>query len=111
MDYAKMNQETGEYFQDMGKLDADKLKAFRVMHGDIMEGVLDKKTKELMAIALALVAPCAHCIALHVKAAMDLGMTREELSETIWVATLMGGGPALMHGKEALQAFDQFFEE
>jgi len=50
------------------------------------------------------------CIAFHVQALVKLGVTREELEETLGVALYMGGGPSLMYATSALRAFDEFAE-
>jgi AhpD family alkylhydroperoxidase len=71
-------------------------------------GVLDPKTKELMALAIAIATRCDDCIAFHGRGAVRTGATREEVMETIGVALMMGGGPASMYGAHALEAFDQF---
>ncbi len=44
---------------------------------------LDRKTKELVAIAASLAAKCQGCLEGHIKKAMKFGATREEISETI----------------------------
>jgi AhpD family alkylhydroperoxidase len=48
--------------------------------------VLDRKTKELVAIAASLTARCQGCLQGHIKKALKLGATREELAETIAIA-------------------------
>lgn len=47
---------------------------------------LDRKTKELIAISAALISKCQGCLEGHIKKALKLGATREEISETIAVA-------------------------
>jgi AhpD family alkylhydroperoxidase len=72
------------------------------------EGALDKKAKELIALALAVANRCPGCIGFHVSALIKYGMTREELLETLSMAIYMGGGPSLMYAAEALEAFEEF---
>jgi AhpD family alkylhydroperoxidase len=48
--------------------------------------VLDRKTKELIAISASLTAKCQGCLEGHLKKAMKFGATREEISETIAIA-------------------------
>lgn len=69
---------------------------------------LDVKTKELIAIGIAIAARCDGCITFHVKAAVDHGATREEVLETIGMAIYMGGGPSMIYGSLTLEAFDQY---
>lgn len=72
------------------------------------EGVLDPKTKELVAVGIAVTARCDGCIAFHTKAALKGGATREELLETLGMSIYMGGGPSMVYAAEALLAYDQF---
>ncbi len=72
------------------------------------QGVLDKKTKELIAIALAVANHCPGCIGFHSQALVKLQTSREELLETLSMAIYMGGGPSLMYAAEALEAFEEF---
>lgn len=71
-------------------------------------GVLDKKTKELIALALSVAARCDPCIGFHMQTLVKLGVTRQEIDETLGVTTYMGGGPSLMYAASALAAFDEF---
>ncbi|MFC2049051.1 carboxymuconolactone decarboxylase family protein [Chlamydiota bacterium] len=71
------------------------------------EGALSKKTKELIALALGIAGHCDGCIGFHMQALVRLGVTREELLETLSMAIYMGGGPSLMYAAEALKAFEE----
>ncbi len=82
---------------------------FLAMHRSaVADGVLSTRTKELMALAISVAVRCDGCIAYHVHDALRAGATDEEITESIGVAVLMGGGPALMYGAEALEALHQF---
>jgi len=72
------------------------------------EGALDKKTKELIALALGIMAHCDGCIGFHVKALVTMGVTQEEFTEMLGMTVYMGGGPSLMYAAEALEAFEEF---
>jgi AhpD family alkylhydroperoxidase len=48
--------------------------------------VLDRKTKELVAISASLAAKCQGCLEGHIKKALKFGATRDEISETIAIA-------------------------
>ena len=74
------------------------------------DGALDKKTKELIALAIGVSARCDGCIGFHTKTLIDLGVTKEEFEEVLGMAVYMGGGPALMYAADAMLAFDQFSE-
>jgi AhpD family alkylhydroperoxidase len=69
---------------------------------------LDKKTKELIALAIGVATRCDGCIGFHTEALVKLGVTRAEIEETLGMAVYMGGGPALMYAADAIGAFEQF---
>ena len=48
--------------------------------------VLDRKTKELVAIGASLAAKCQGCLEGHIKKALKFGASREEVSEAIAIA-------------------------
>jgi AhpD family alkylhydroperoxidase len=48
--------------------------------------VIDPKVQELISIAASLVANCEGCLDGHMKKALALGATKEEISETICIA-------------------------
>lgn len=74
----------------------------------LKEGALDKKTKELIAMALAVANRCPGCIGFHAQALIKLEASREEFLEMLGMAIYMGGGPSLMYAAEALSAFEEF---
>jgi AhpD family alkylhydroperoxidase len=74
------------------------------------EGALDTKTKELIALAIGITERCDGCVAFHAGAAVRHGASRQEVLETIGMAVYMGGGPSLIYGAQALEAYDQFAE-
>jgi AhpD family alkylhydroperoxidase len=72
------------------------------------DGALDRKTKELIAMAIGVVEGCDGCVASHGQAAARAGATCQEAAEAIGVAFLMHGGPATIHGARAYDAFCEF---
>lgn len=72
------------------------------------EGALSGKTKELIALGIAISVRCEGCLAYHVYNCLEEGATRAEIVETIGVAIAMGGGPSAVYGCEALQALEQY---
>jgi AhpD family alkylhydroperoxidase len=72
------------------------------------DGALDKKTKELIALALGIAGHCDGCIGFHVQTLIKLGVTRAEFLEMLSMAIYMGGGPSLMYAADALSAFEEF---
>jgi AhpD family alkylhydroperoxidase len=82
---------------------------FGQLHESAMAaGALDVKQKELMALAVGIASRCDGCIAFHIHESLAAGASQDEITETIGVAVMMGGGPVLMYGLHALEALEQF---
>jgi AhpD family alkylhydroperoxidase len=108
-DYKQITADISEYIGHLRKLAPDAMTGFTQMaKGASQTGVLDEKTKELIALAIGVSSRCDGCIGFHTKSLVRLNATREELAETLAMAVYMGGGPSLMYAADALRAFDQF---
>lgn len=84
----------------------------------IYEGsILDVKTKELVAIGVAVYSRCPYCIALHSFGALEAGASKEEILQASMVASALGGGPAIAYSvtllKDCIETFqgDSFTED
>lgn len=112
----KMDKQYPAYFEKLnglmmalGKEIPGPMSGFNQLHKTAMvDGALSAKTKELIALAIAITVRCDGCIAYHVHDALQSGATRPEIVESIGVAVLMGGGPSAIYGSEALEALEQF---
>jgi AhpD family alkylhydroperoxidase len=82
--------------------------AFRLWRRPLLVPGLDRKTKELIALAIGVATHCDGCIGFHTEALVKLGATRAEFEEALGMAIYMGGGPALMYAADAIGAYDQF---
>jgi len=72
------------------------------------DGALDAKTKELIALAVAVAKQCDGCIASHARGAARRGATAHEVAEALGVAIMMNGGPGTVHAPRAFAAFQEF---
>lgn len=85
---------------------------YRELHDSALAaGALDAKTKELIALAIAVSKECDGCIAAHAHGAVRQGATLAEAAEAIGVTFLMNGGPATVYGARAFGAFQEFYTE
>lgn len=101
--------ELDKYSRELVHLVPDAIKAFGTLSREAQKaGVLDHKVKELMALAIGVTSRCDGCIAYHARNALRAGAMRQEVAETLAVAVQMGGGPAMVHAADALQAYDEF---
>ena len=93
-------KELAELRKDLAPRPAEAFKAFS--RSVFAEGALPKKTKQLIAVALAHVTQCPYCIRGHTHAAVRHKATAEEIMEAIWVAAEMRAGGAYAHSVIAL---------
>jgi AhpD family alkylhydroperoxidase len=82
---------------------------YRQMHAAAYAaGALEPKTKELIALAIAVGKECDGCIASHARGAARAGATEQEVAEALGVAIAMNGGPGTVYGARAFAAFREF---
>ena len=85
---------------------------YRQLHdAALADGAVDVKTKELIALAIAVTRECDGCIAAHAHAAVHHGVTLQEAAEAIGVAILMNGGPGTVYGPRAYAAVREFHND
>jgi AhpD family alkylhydroperoxidase len=103
---------TAEVSASLVKLRADQpdtTRAFSTLaQAATRDDALDRKTKELIAMALSVAARCDPCLGFHAEALVKLGCTRAEFEEMLGMCVYMGGGPALMYAAHALDAFVEY---
>jgi AhpD family alkylhydroperoxidase len=91
---------------EIGKLSPDTIKGYVTLGGaGAKTGKLDAKTRELIALAVAVSLRCDGCIAVHAAAAKKLGVTEVELAEALGVAISVNAGAALVYSTRTFDAF------
>jgi AhpD family alkylhydroperoxidase len=84
----------------------DVIGAYADMQRAVMtDGALSAKTKELIALAVAVTRECDGCIASHARGAARRGASEVEVAEALGVTVLMNGGPGTVWAPRALAAF------
>jgi AhpD family alkylhydroperoxidase len=102
--YPNLTRKIAEKRHDLAP-DVDK--AFRQFSQAVFkDGALSRKTKQLIAVAVAHVTQCPYCIQGHSQAAVREGASQEEIMEAIWVAAEMRAGGAFAHSAVALATLD-----
>ncbi len=90
----------------LAKLTPDTVKGYVALGGAGRQTAqLDEKTRELIAVAVAITLRCDGCIAVHTEAARRLGATREEIAEAMGVAIGVNAGAAIVFSTRALDAY------
>ena len=109
--YPEITRRISDDLKKLRKDIPDTLSGFSALaNAALRGGALDKKTKELVALALGVAAHCDGCIGFHAEALVKLGASRQEVEEVLGMAVYMGGGPALMSAADAIAAFEQYAE-
>ena len=71
-----------------------------------MEGALDVKTKELLALVASTVLRCDDCIKYHLETCYREGLKKEEVTEALGIATLVGGTIVIPHLRRAYEFWE-----
>ena len=109
MSYRSKTTDLRAELRILHKLNPETAKGFSALSaGAMVDGSLDKKSREYVALAIAVTQRCEPCINLHIEALIKVGATREELGSVLAMCVQMGGGPALMYAAHAVAAWDEF---
>jgi len=92
------------------KLDSPVYRAFLEMQkAAFSDGALPKKTKELIALGVSVVSNCESCMQWHIEQAAQAGASEREVLEAVEVAIEMGGGPATVSARFALDVMESVY--
>ena len=70
------------------------------------KGHLPVKTKELMGLVASAVLRCDDCVAYHLETCYKEGVSKEEIMETLSIATLIGGTIVIPHLRKAYEFWE-----
>jgi len=99
---------TRDQLRNLNKCIPDTTRAFGGLGKAVKEGgTLDFKTKEYVALGIAVATRCEACITLHIDALIKAGATREEVGDVLAMTIQMGGGPSMMYAAKALECYDE----
>lgn len=91
---------------EVGKLSPDTVRGYQALaNAGAKTGHLDAKTRELIALAVAVTRQCDGCITIHTDAAAKHGATQEEVAEALGVAIAVNAGAALVYSARVMDAF------
>ena len=105
LDWNDYRRELKGRIGELGKLSPDTLKGYITLSGaGAQTNHLDGKTRELIALAVAVTTRCDGCITTHVDAALKQGASSEEIAEAQGVAVALNAGAALVYSARVLDA-------
>ena len=92
---------------DISKISPDIVRGYRtIADAGQKTGALDAKTRELIALAVAVTVRCDGCIVVHTDAAIKHGATKEEIVEALGIGITVNAGAALVFSTRVLDAFE-----
>ncbi|MGR3635342.1 MAG: carboxymuconolactone decarboxylase family protein [Shimia sp.] len=103
----KLNDTRGQ-LRGLNKTIPDTTRAFGALGKSVKEGgVLDFKTKEFIALGIAVAMRCEACIVPHCETLVKAGATKEEIGDVLAMTIQMGGGPSMMYAAKAQECFEE----
>ena len=106
LDWNAYQQQLVANIAQIGKISPDIVRGYRELSdAGAKTGKLDAKTRELIALAVAVTRQCDGCITVHTDAAVKHGATREEIAEALGVAIAVNAGAALVYSARVMDAY------
>jgi AhpD family alkylhydroperoxidase len=106
LDWNAYQQQLVANIAQIGKISPDTVRGYRELSdAGAKTGKLDAKTRELIALAVAVTRQCDGCITVHTDAAVKHGATREEIAEALGVAIAVNAGAALVYSARVMDAY------
>jgi AhpD family alkylhydroperoxidase len=106
LDWNEYRKQIGTTIAEIAKLSPDLVKGYRaIATSHATKGTLDAKTRELIALAVAVTVKCDGCIATHVEQARRQGATADEITDALGVAVMVNAGAAMVYSARTLDAF------
>jgi AhpD family alkylhydroperoxidase len=106
LDWNGYRQELSGRIGEIGRISPETIRGYRgLSDAGAKTGKLDAKTRELIALAVAVTRQCDGCITFHTDAAIKEGATREEIAEALGVAVAVNAGAALIFSARVMDAY------
>lgn len=89
-----------KHLAELKKLAPREFTAWQNLDGivGIEDGAIERKNRELIAVAVAHTTQCAYCIDIHSQGALKAGAGKAEVAEAILLAAALRSGAAVAHG-------------
>ncbi|GGK14990.1 carboxymuconolactone decarboxylase family protein [Luteimonas terricola] len=107
LDWNEYRKDLTKRISEIGTLSPDTVRGYTTLGGaGARTNHLDAKTRELIALAVAVTTRCDGCITVHAQAARKHGASREEIAEALGVAVALNAGAALVYSARVMDAVD-----
>jgi AhpD family alkylhydroperoxidase len=105
LDWNDYQRQLGSTTAEIGRISPDTIRGYRGLADAGKTGPLDGKTRELIALAVAVTRQCDGCITIHTDAAIKQGATREEIVAALSVAISVNAGATLVFSGRVMDAY------
>lgn len=106
LDWNNYQQQVLGLVADVGRSSSGTVRGYRELSdAGTKRDLLGAKTRELIALAVAVTRQCDGCIVIHTDAAIRHGATQDEIAEALGVAIAVNAGAALVFSTRVLDAF------
>ncbi len=108
-DWKDYKTQIGAGIAEMRAANPDLVKAYAGFHhANSASTHIDKKTRELIALAVAVTLRCDGCINAHSEAAAHAGATKEEIIDALGVAIMVNAGATMVYSAHVVDAFHTY---
>lgn len=109
LDWNAYRKQVASGVKEVGQLSPDTIKGYMALSAAGQKtDLLGAKTRELIALAVAVTLRCDGCITVHTEAAIKHGATKEEIAEALGVAITVNAGAALVYSTRVMDAFTEY---
>ena len=106
LDWNEYQKQMQTLLAEIGRSSPGTLRGYRELsNAGAAKDLLGARTRELIALAVAVTRQCDGCIVIHTDAALKHGATREEIAEALGVAIAADAGAALVFAARVVDAY------
>jgi AhpD family alkylhydroperoxidase len=106
LDWNQYRKQLAATIGEIAKTSPELVKGYRTLVGaHATDGAIDPKTRELIALAVAVTLRCDGCITTHADLARKQGATQEEITDALGVAIMVNAGATLVYSARTIDAF------
>ncbi len=106
LDWNAYRDQIAASVKEMSATNPEIVKAYSAFHhANAKSTHLDARTRELIALGVAVTLRCDGCINAHVEAAIKAGATKDDIVDALGVATMVNAGAALVYSARTIDAY------
>lgn len=107
MDWSAYRDQVNAAVKGMSAANPDLVRAYAgLSHANAKSTHIDAKTRELIALAVAVSLRCDGCINAHTDAAIKAGASKEEIVDALGVAIMVNAGATMVYSARTIDAYD-----